>query len=95
ITWVGGKNPMAGTWSHAWDSLRAALEMKPEAIFLLSDGEFNPMDMEDVLSTIERFNPERRTRIHTIAFASSADVYDLQRIAKDWGGLYRHVPIKP
>jgi hypothetical protein len=53
------------------------------------------MDMEDMLSTIERFNPERRTRIHTIAFASSADVYDLQRIAKDWGGLYRHVPLKP
>ena len=94
-TWVRGKNPMAGTWSHAWDSLRAALEMKPEAIFLLSDGEFDPSDMEDVLTTIERFNPERRTRIHTIAFASSGDVPGLQRIAKDWGGLYRHVPLKP
>ena len=93
--WVGGKNPMAGTWSHAWDSLRTALEMKPEAIFLLSDGEFDPSDMEDVLTTIERFNPERRTRIHTIAFASSGDVPGLQRIAKEWGGLYRHVPLKP
>ncbi|MBU3683692.1 MAG: hypothetical protein FGM39_06730 [Phycisphaerales bacterium] len=93
--WVGGKNPMAGTWSHAWDSLRAALEMKPEAIFLLSDGEFDPSDMEDVLTTIERFNPERRTRIHTVAFASSGDVPGLQRIAKDWGGLYRHVPLGP
>jgi hypothetical protein len=93
--WLRGKDPMAGTWSHAWDSMRRALEMKPEAIFLLSDGEFQQADMEDLLSILEKHNAERTTRIHTVAFASSGDAPGLQRIAQEWGGIYRHVPLKP
>lgn len=93
IHWVQarGADPQSG--SGMWDSLRLAFDLKPQAIFLLTDGETAGSDGNATFEEIAAGNAARAVRIHTVAFASDGDVPTLQRIARENGGTYRRVPL--
>jgi hypothetical protein len=79
-----------------YDALPFAIELDPDVIFLLSDGEF-PQKIEDLLKEINRvenlFGDEGPISIvHTISYHSREGESRMRRIAKQNGGQYRHVP---
>jgi hypothetical protein len=80
---MGGTNPAL--------AVKRALELEPDAIFLLSDGEF---DLRPTMAVIHHFN-RARTVIHTIAFGSLAGQPMLAAIAEATGGSFRFVPLAP
>lgn len=76
--------------------LRFALRLKPDVIFLLSDGEF-PQQIEDLLNqenyTENLFGDRQRISIvHTIGYHSQQGEQRMRRIAEQNGGQYRYVP---
>jgi hypothetical protein len=93
IAWVTSKSPAEG-FSYAWDSMEMALALKPEAIYLLTDGEFRD-GLNDLMDVIRKGNADKQTRIHTVALGSPGDVASLQGIAGDNGGTYRWVELTP
>ena len=66
-------------------AMNQALSLAPDAIFLLSDGEFP----KGCVEAIARKNP-RKIPIHCIDMAGSSD--DLKKIARDSGGQYAARP---
>lgn len=79
-----------------YDPLRFALNLRPDVIFLLSDGEF-PQGIEDLLKEENKVtnlfgesNPI--SIVHTIAYHSEVGESRMQRIAKQNQGQYRYVP---
>jgi len=71
-----------------WPALEAALDMKADAIFFLTDGNFDP-------AVVERIQPaesSRSTPIHTIGFMDRSGEKLLKEIARRTGGGYRFVP---
>jgi uncharacterized protein with von Willebrand factor type A (vWA) domain len=64
-----------------------ALDLRPDAIFMLTDGEFD----ESVVKTIAR-NNTRKISVHTIAFKSRGGEPLLKRIAKANSRVHRFVP---
>jgi len=82
VTTIGaedGTNPTS--------AMKLALSLKPDAIWLLSDGIFDPRAAE----VIKRANPGRKVQVHTLAFYSRKGEEVLQRIAEDNRGRYRFV----
>ena len=67
-------------------ALEIAYELKPDAIFLLSDGVFN--NSESVWNVIMRFNSQQKVPINTVGFYTNA--IDLPKIAQATGGQYMH-----
>ena len=66
-----------------------ALSLRPDLIFLLTDGGFgNP---QELLSLIQRNNPGRKVSINTIAFVTSSGEKVLEQIAEENRGSYRFV----
>lgn len=88
MQWITGAMPMGST--EPWEGVALALRMKPDAIFLLTDGEFSP----DVVRKIVSAQPDEKKRvpIHTIGFESQAGEVTLQTIARETGGKYLYVP---
>ncbi len=79
-----------------YDPLRFALTLKPDVIFLLSDGEF-PQGIEDLLkeenNVTNLFGESKPISIvHTIAYFSEEGESRMRRIAKQNLGQYRYVP---
>ncbi|MEM6471629.1 MAG: hypothetical protein AAF802_18865 [Planctomycetota bacterium] len=79
-----------------YDALPFALELRPDVIFLLSDGEF-PQRIEDMLKEINRVNnlfgdDGPISIIHTIGYHSREGETRMKRIAEQNGGQYRYVP---
>ncbi len=79
-----------------YDALRFALKLKPDVIFLLSDGEF-PQGIEDLLVeenvVTNLFGDSKPVSIvHTIAYFSEEGESRMRRIAKQSQGQYRYVP---
>lgn len=75
-------------------SLEMAFKERPQLIFLLTDGDFP--DNAAVLKRIALLNRDHRIRINTIAFVGEGDsdtafITVLQQIARESGGIYRHV----
>lgn len=75
-------------------SLELAFKAKPQLIFLLTDGDFP--DNASVLNRIGQLKHDHRIKINTIAFVGEGDsdtafIALLQQIARDSGGIYRHV----
>ena len=95
IHWVNQHEPDAQGGDDTWDSMRIALQMKPEAIFLLADGDFGSGIIDMLRDEITAGNKELLTQINTIAFASEGDVQSLKDIAKENNGTYRRVTITP
>lgn len=93
ISWIVSRDPDPQSGSGTWDSMRMALKLKPEAIFLLTDGEFFDGDLTDLRKEIAAGNSEGLTQINTVAFACKDDIQSLQTIAAENQGTYRRVSI--
>ncbi len=83
-----GKNP--------YEVLEFALTLKPDVIFLLSDGEF-PQRIEELLQQKNRTNnlfgdDGPMCIVHTIGYHSEEGETRMRRIAEKNGGQYRYVP---
>lgn len=81
------------------EALKFALELRPDVIFLLSDGEF-PQDIEDLMAEENRvanlFSESKPISIlHTIGYHSRAGETRMRRLANANGGQYRYVPPPP
>ncbi len=80
-TFQGGGN------TDPQDALLRALKLKADAIFLLTDGEFDPL-----VVNIIRGENKRKTTINTIGFINRAGEPLLKEIARQNRGEYRFVP---
>lgn len=79
-----------------YEPTRFALNLRPDVIFLLSDGEF-PQKFEDMVreeNVVENLFGDRKpiSIVHTIAYHSKEGESRMQRIAKQNAGQYRYVP---
>ncbi|MSR18317.1 MAG: VWA domain-containing protein [Phycisphaerales bacterium] len=88
IAWVKEQVPQGGTRPEA--AMAQALAMKPDAIFLMTDGEFE--DIAAVDAAINSGNSSREVMIHAVAFHSQDGEAQLQAIAAKNNGQYRYVP---
>ncbi|HWB11100.1 MAG TPA: VWA domain-containing protein [Pirellulales bacterium] len=68
-------------------ALTVALAMKPDAVYLLSDGKFDPA----LAQTVSQFQIFQRIPVHTIGFASRKGEPMLKAISQVSGGTYRYV----
>ena len=89
--WVGYIEAEGGT--HPLPALLFALSLRPDAIYFLSDGQFDPITITQLRA---RNQPNRRLRtgqipIHTIAFVDRAMERLMRTIARNSGGEYRFV----
>ena len=85
FNWV--EHISAGGGTNPAPAILAALELKPDAIWLLSDGLFSQQACE----VIQQANAKSRSQIHTIAFHDNNGEAQLKRIAQDNRGKYRFV----
>jgi phage FluMu protein Com len=75
------------------EALRAALALRPNTIFLLSDGEFE----ERIVNLVDKLNPAgganngRLVKVNTLCFIYTAGERILQTIADRNGGTYRFI----
>lgn len=83
--WINNQRPFSIT--NPEPALQMAIEMKPDVIFFLTDGDI-PIEVRE--NTLKA-NKERIV-IHTIAFESEAGRLLLEQMAKENGGTYRFVP---
>ncbi len=79
-----------------YEPLRFALGLKPDVIFLLSDGEF-PQGIEDLLreeNKVENLFGESHpiSIVHTISYHSQEGESRMRRIAEQNKGQYRYIP---
>jgi hypothetical protein len=81
VSWLRIIEPDGGTDPRT--AIRQALMLRPEAVFLLSDGEFPPGTAE----TVARFNANR-IPIHCVDLSGGEGGDHLRRIARDSGGKY-------
>lgn len=82
--WIMQAIPMGGT--DPLESIARAMEKGPDAIFILSDGEFD----WSVVTTVGVLNKQSPVPIHTIGFV--VDSVTLKQLANQNQGTYRHVP---
>ena len=89
--WVSLVEPTGGT--NPLPALMMALEFQPDAVFFLSDGQFDPGTIQ-VLRSRNTQNLRMKTRrvpIHTIAFLDRFAEGLMRMIARDSGGEYKFV----
>jgi len=84
--WIGLRRAESTTNPNY--ALQQALEMKPEVIFLLTDGE---LDEPEAVRQMIRNNNKSNVVIHTIAFENEEGGLTLEAIAKENNGIYRFV----
>ncbi len=77
----------AGGGTEPLGAVKRALALRPDAIWVLSDGIFDPRTIE----RIRRANPGQAVQIHTIAFYSRKGEEVLLRLAEQNRGRYRFV----
>ena len=82
--WIDKQNAHGGTYPDV--ALKMALDMKPDVIFFLSDGEF-----PRTARTVAKEANKHGTIIHTIAFEFDGGQLVLKGIAEDNHGRYRFV----
>jgi hypothetical protein len=85
LGWLSLMEPASGTEPRP--ALRQALGLRPDAVFLLSDGEFPRGTVEEVA----RLNT-RRIPIHCVDLSGGLAGDQLRRIARDSGGQYASRP---
>jgi hypothetical protein len=76
---TGGTSPLA--------AVHQALALRPDALFLLTDGQFTPGEADEILAAATGV-----ATVHTVAIGANADSIQLKRIADETGGTYRYVP---
>lgn len=80
VTPHGGTRPLP--------ALHRALALKPDLIYLLSDGQGFPFDL---LARLRQWNENQRTRISTIAYLDASGSTVLEAIARDNRGEFKIV----
>ena len=89
-----------GEWTDPRAALKLGLSMRPSALFLLSDGEFNG-EQQRLNAGLLKGNPSvsqviesqnRGTPIHTIAYEDKSSCKQMEQIARSTGGEYQFVP---
>ncbi len=83
--WAREIRPFGAT--NPTEAMKQALALRPDTIWLLSDGLFDDAAVE----AIGEANPGRRVKIHTIAFFDDKGEPVLRRIADENGGNYQFV----
>lgn len=86
LQWASAVSGGGGTDPR--EAMNLALSLKPDAVFLLSDGGFPDSYADDIRAA----NPGAKVQIHTIAFYDNHGEAVLQRIATENRGKYRFVP---
>ena len=86
LRWANNVAPDGGT--SPTDAVIYAMSLKPDAIWLLSDGSFSP----EVTTTITNAN-SGKVPIHTLAFGDQAGVQQLQDIARSNKGKFKSVSV--
>jgi hypothetical protein len=91
VRWVNDAAADGGT--YPLPALLYALSLRPDAIYFLSDGQFDPITIHELKM---RNRPTKRVRlrqipIHTIAFADRSTVGLMRTIARNSGGEHRFV----
>ena len=81
VSWLRLVDPDGGTDPRA--ALRQAIALRPEAVFLLSDGLFP----DGTAEAVSKFNA-RRIPIHCVDLSGGEGGDHLRRIARDSGGKY-------
>jgi hypothetical protein len=89
--WVN--NVQAGNGTNPLPALLHALSLRPDAIYFLSDGQFDPMAIQILRM---RNKPSKRVGhrqipIHTIAFVDYMTIGIMRTIARDSNGEHRFV----
>lgn len=84
----GGTNPLPA-FQHVFQRMKP----RPDAIYFMTDGQFQTGQIDKVLSTISRLNNRgsRRTPIHCITFIERGSEDVMRQIARTSGGTYTHV----
>jgi hypothetical protein len=85
--WIDSIIPMGNTDPTL--ALQQALAMKPQAIYLMTDGAFDVPPA--VFGVIDQYNADRSVSINTVAFYDRSSEFVLQKIAKENNGDYRFV----
>ena len=88
INWLNETDPGGGTEPVPAFQLVFALDVRPDVIFFLTDGEIPENTADLVASLNERGG---RVIINTIAFGDDRSQDQLRRIARESGGMYRFV----
>ena len=89
--WLEDMKPRGGT--KPLNSLRLAIDFKPDAVFFLSDGEIGkqPLDM------LRRINRDSKTNekipIHTVHLLSIGGADNLEQLAKENNGKFRSISV--
>lgn len=86
LAWVDSMSCRNGTDPR--QAMVMALSLEPDAVWLLSDGQFHMQACDAIRSA----NPGARIPIHTIAFHSAIGQHVLARIAEENRGHYRFIP---
>lgn len=88
VDWIRQQTVGGGT--DPTQALEVALrEPRPDAIFLMTDGEFSP---GPVFAVINQLNADRKVSINTIGFHSRAAEAVLKQIAAENRGDYTYIP---
>jgi Mg-chelatase subunit ChlD len=85
--WIEGRN--VGGSTDPSDALRFTFNLKPDTVWLLTDGQF--ADEDKVLSQIREANSQAAIRINTVAFKDKSGEAVLKQIAAENDGNYRFV----
>jgi Mg-chelatase subunit ChlD len=89
--WINRAEPMGGT--NPMPALQLALSMKPDAIYFLTDGQFDLSVMQE-LRNRDRTNLKLHTHvvpIHTICFYDRSAEGMMKMISRNSGGEYRYI----
>jgi hypothetical protein len=91
VSWVHDAVADGGT--YPLPALLHALSLRPDAIYFLSDGQFDPLTTHELKM---RNRPTKRVRmrqipIHTIAFVDHGTIGLMRTIARNSGGEFRFV----
>jgi hypothetical protein len=85
-SWMQFCEKIEGGATYPWEGMQLALDLKPEVIYFLTDGNFEDGDMNDLRMVLQESG--NGVRVHCIAFASEDDIHHLQEIAGSTGGSY-------
>ena len=84
------ENVVAHSQTDPIPALKAAFAMRPELMYLLTDGAFN--DEREIVDFIAKANAGKAVQIMTIAFLEQGDYENvLKKIAEQNGGEFRLV----
>ncbi len=89
IRWFNSLSPDGGTLPAAAFHHVFSLEVRPDVIFFLTDGEINEFTPQDLAALNRR---GKKVVVNTIAFGDPASQEALKQMARESGGTYRFVP---